>query len=186
MPCNRREFLTRGARTRGSGGLCRYAAEFTDLRGNLAWPQELFGKALFAKIKWFNEPASATQSGDQLVVRTKPKTDYRRKTFHDYVTDHGHFFFLPVIGNFALESCVAGKYGALYDQAGLMVRIEQKFHLHALRLSSYAGFGRRWHHVMFARRSWLRIAFRPDPFDAWTCHRISGKEHGHVQIPWAV
>src|SRR5205823_1086191 len=64
------------------------------------------------------------QSGDQLVVRTKPKTDYWRKTFYDFVTDNGHFFFLPVIGDFALESCVAGKYGALYDQAGLMVRID--------------------------------------------------------------
>src|SRR5207244_599146 len=76
------------------------------------------------RVKSCNEPASATQSGDQLVVRTKPKTDYWRKTFYDYVTDNGHFFFLPVIGDFALESCVAGKYGALYDQAGLMVRID--------------------------------------------------------------
>jgi uncharacterized protein len=124
MPSNRREFLTRAARALGSGALCTSTAAPKDLLANVAWPEELFGRALFAKMKWFNEPASATQSGDQLVVRTKPKTDYWRKTFYDYVTDNGHFFFLPVIGDFALKSCVAGKYGALYDQAGLMVRID--------------------------------------------------------------
>jgi uncharacterized protein len=102
MPSNRREFLTRAARALGSGALCTSTAAPKDLLANVAWPEELFGKALFAKMKWFNQPASATQSGDQLVVRTKPKTDYWRKTFYDYVTDNGHFFFLPVIGDFAL------------------------------------------------------------------------------------
>jgi hypothetical protein len=90
----------------------------------VAAKSELSGKVLFAKMKWFNEPASAKQSGDQLIVTTKPKTDYWRKTFCDYVTDNGHSFYLPVTGNFTLESRVAGKYAALYDQAGLMVRID--------------------------------------------------------------
>jgi hypothetical protein len=89
MPSNRREFLTRAARALGSGALCTCTAAAKDLQANVAWPEERFGKALFAKMKWFNEPASATQSGDQLVVRTKPKTDYWRKTFYDYVTDNG-------------------------------------------------------------------------------------------------
>jgi len=83
---------------------------------------QLSGKSLLAKMKWFNEPASAKQSGDQFVVTTKSKTDFWRKTFYDYVTDNGHFFFLPVTGDFTFECRVAGKYAALYDQAGLMVR----------------------------------------------------------------
>src|SRR5207253_7364719 len=69
MPSNRREFLTRAARALGSGALCTSTAAPKDLLATVAWPEELFGKALFAKMKWFNEPASATQSGDQLVVR---------------------------------------------------------------------------------------------------------------------
>jgi uncharacterized protein len=85
---------------------------------------QLFGKSLLVKMKWFNEPGSAKQSGEQLVVTTKPKTDFWRKTFYNYVTDNGHFFFLPVTGDFTFESKVAGKYAALYDQAGLMVRVE--------------------------------------------------------------
>jgi regulation of enolase protein 1 (concanavalin A-like superfamily) len=82
------------------------------------------GKSLLTKMKWFNEPASAKQVGQQFVVGTKTKTDFWRKTFYDYVTDNGHFFFLPVTGDFTLESRVAGKYAALYDQAGLMVRVD--------------------------------------------------------------
>jgi regulation of enolase protein 1 (concanavalin A-like superfamily) len=82
------------------------------------------GKPLLAKMKWFNEPASTKQSGDQFIVTTKAKTDFWRKTFYDYVTDNGHFFFLPVTGDFTFESRVTGKYAALYDQAGLMVRID--------------------------------------------------------------
>jgi uncharacterized protein len=84
----------------------------------------LSGKSLFPKMKWFNEPGAAKQSGEQLVVTANPKTDFWRKTFYDYVTDNGHFFFLPVTGDFKFESRVAGKYAALYDQAGLMVRID--------------------------------------------------------------
>lgn len=85
---------------------------------------QLSGKPLLAKMKWFNEAAAAKRSGDQFVVTTKPKTDFWRKTFYDYVTDNGHFFFLPVTGDFTFETRVAGKYAALYDQAGLMVRMD--------------------------------------------------------------
>jgi regulation of enolase protein 1 (concanavalin A-like superfamily) len=85
---------------------------------------QLSGTSLLAKMKWFNEPAATKQSGDQFVVTTKPKTDFWRKTFYDYVTDNGHFFFLPVTGDFTFETRVAGKYAALYDQAGLMLRMD--------------------------------------------------------------
>ncbi|HEX4545838.1 MAG TPA: DUF1349 domain-containing protein [Candidatus Acidoferrum sp.] len=85
---------------------------------------QLSGKPLLAKMKWFNEPAAAKHSGDQFVVTTKSKTDFWRKTFYDYVTDNGHFFFLPVSGDFTFEARGAGKYAALYDQAGLMVRLD--------------------------------------------------------------
>lgn len=202
MPSNRREFLTRAARVLGSGALCTCAAAPEDLRANVAWPGKLFGKAPFAKVKWFNEPASATQSGDQLVVRTKPKTDYWR---HDYVPDNGHFFFLPVIVSSRKRrpyprvlrlvhhpryhhertAVVAHRPKRLFPRGFLLSR-RQKLHLHAPRLSSYAGFRRCRDHVPFARRSGLRIDFRPNPFDALTRHRPSGKEHGHAHIPWTV
>ena len=77
-----------------------------------------------SRMKWLNEPASATISGNRLVVRARRKTDFWRKTFYGYVTDNGHFFHLPVSGDFDFEARIEGQYAALYDQAGLMVRID--------------------------------------------------------------
>src|SRR6266849_9797760 len=123
---NRRVFLTQAAAL-SCGVLWNDSTMAKTLTPALAaWVSEsqLSGKSLLAKMKWLNEPGSAKQSGEQLAVTTKPKTDFWRKTFYDYVTDNGHFFFLPVTGDFTFESRVAGKYAALYDQAGLMVRID--------------------------------------------------------------
>jgi uncharacterized protein len=122
---NRRAFLTQAAAL-GCGALWTGSSSIRAFSAPAAPTAEsqISGKALLAKMKWFNEPASAKQSGDQFIVTTKTKTDFWRKTFYDYVTDNGHFFFLPVTGDFTFESRVGGKYSALYDQAGLMVRID--------------------------------------------------------------
>jgi len=77
---------------------------------------------LIARMTWMNEPASWKRSGDVLVVRSRAKTDFWRKTFYGYVTDNGHFFHAPVSGDFVFQARVNGEYAALYDQAGLMVR----------------------------------------------------------------
>src|SRR4029077_11248439 len=122
---NRRAFLTEavvlscGALWSDSTMAKTLAAPRAGGAPGLSFPINLFSP----EMKWFNEPASAKQSGEKIVVTTKTKTDFWRKTFYDYVTDNGHFFFLPVVGDFTFESRVAGKYAALYDQAGLMVRI---------------------------------------------------------------
>ncbi len=122
---NRRQFFAQvaglGCATLGTASALVNTLAVAD--GSSAPAAQVCGGPLLAKMKWFNEPASAKQSGNQLVVTTKAKTDFWRKTFYDYVTDNGHFFFLPVTGDFTFESLVAGKYAALYDQAGLMVRI---------------------------------------------------------------
>jgi regulation of enolase protein 1 (concanavalin A-like superfamily) len=123
---NRRQFLAQAA---GLG--CAALGTPSTLVSTLAAADgfsapaiQISATALLGKMKWFNEPASAKESGEKFAVTTKPKTDFWRKTFYDYVTDNGHFFFLPVSGDFTFESRVAGKYAALYDQAGLMVRID--------------------------------------------------------------
>jgi uncharacterized protein len=77
---------------------------------------------LVGRMTWMNDPASWKKDGDRIVVRSKPKTDFWRKTFYGYVTDNGHFFHMPVSGDFVFEARVNGQYAALYDQAGLMVR----------------------------------------------------------------
>lgn len=88
--------------------------------------QQTSGKNLFDRMKWFNEPAISEQSLGQIEIMTRAKTDFWRKTFYGYITDNGHFFYLPIAGDFVLESRVTGQYTDLYDQAGLMVRVDSE------------------------------------------------------------
>ncbi len=83
-------------------------------------PQE----ELIQRMKWMNDPASWRVANGQIIVRARPKTDFWRKTFYGYITDNGHFFHLPVSGEFTFEARIGGQYAALYDQAGLMVRVD--------------------------------------------------------------
>ena len=169
MSPNRRQFLSSAAAV-GYGALCADFAAAAKLSARFAGPAaELAGKSLLGKMHWLNEPASVSASGDQVLVTTRPKTDYWRKTFYDYVTDNGHFFYLPVTGDFVLESRVAGKYAALYDQAGLMVRMDSSNWLKC-GLELVDGIGHAsvvltrefsdWS-TLFAGRPGLRCDFRP-------------------------
>ncbi len=79
---------------------------------------------LIPRMKWMNDPASWKVANGQIIVRARRKTDFWRKTFYGYITDNGHFFHLPVRGEFTFEARISGHYSALYDQAGLMVRVD--------------------------------------------------------------
>ena len=81
---------------------------------------------LLSRMTWLNEPASAKIAGEEIVVRSRAKTDFWQKTFDGYVADSGHFYHLSVPGEFTFTASINGKYATLYDQAGLMVRIDSE------------------------------------------------------------
>lgn len=115
---SRRQFTAQAATLAGAallGPTILSAASFMDDASSS-------GADLLRRMKWLNEPASAAISGGKLEVRSRGKTDFWRKTLLGYITDNGHFFHLPVSGDFVFEARVEGQYAALYDQAGLMVR----------------------------------------------------------------
>jgi uncharacterized protein len=116
---NRRAFVTESLALAGGAWL-------TNLRllaqADGGQPTHVEGD-LIGRMKWMNDPESWQRSGDRLIVRSRPKTDFWRKTFYGYITDNGHFFHLTVKGDFIFQARVNGKYAALYDQAGLMVRL---------------------------------------------------------------
>ena len=103
---------------------------------------------LVARMKWMNEPASWNRSGNKLVVRSRAKTDFWRKTFYGYITDNGHFFYLPVSGDFVFQARVNGQYAALYDQAGLMMRLDAE---NWMKCGTEFFDGRRHASVVFTR-----------------------------------
>lgn len=117
---SRRQFTTQALSVAGAMLLGRKVLQADAVPEELPLPEP----GLVRRMKWLNEPASATISEDKIVVRSRPKTDFWRKTFYGYITDNGHFFYLPVSGDFVFEARVDGQYAALYDQAGLMVRLD--------------------------------------------------------------
>lgn len=79
-----------------------------------------------AHLRWLNEPKRWGQDGDTLVVTTDPKTDFWRHTHYGFVRDSGHAYLREVEGNFTAEVTFVGDYAAQYDQAGLMVRLDER------------------------------------------------------------
>src|SRR5437763_4410552 len=76
-------------------------------------------------MDWHNEPPMWTVDGRMITVKSGPKTDFWRTTHYGFIRDSGHFYHHRVAGDFLVEVKVSGAYTSLYDQAGLMVRVDE-------------------------------------------------------------
>ncbi|MCX7305762.1 MAG: DUF1349 domain-containing protein [Hyphomicrobiales bacterium] len=76
-------------------------------------------------FNWLNEPADWKGDATSLDFRTGDTTDFWRTTFYGFVRDNGHAFLRRVSGDFSASALVLGGYEALYDQAGLFLRIDE-------------------------------------------------------------
>jgi regulation of enolase protein 1 (concanavalin A-like superfamily) len=81
---------------------------------------------LSADYAWVNEPASWQGDAADLSLTTAKSTDFWRKTFYGFTRDNGHAYLRPVSGDFSASATVLGAYEQLYDQAGLMLRIDER------------------------------------------------------------
>lgn len=76
-------------------------------------------------MEWLNEPAEWHGDEHDLIVTADAKTDFWRKTHYGFIRDSGHCFGQRVDGDLIADVTVSGDYRAQYDQAGLMVRVDQ-------------------------------------------------------------
>lgn len=76
-------------------------------------------------MQWYNEPPFWQAQADRLIVTAGPKTDFWRKTHYGFIRDDGNFYYQPVTGDFIADVTIVGHYQTLYDQAGLMLRLDQ-------------------------------------------------------------
>lgn len=81
---------------------------------------------MFAHATWLNPPASHRLADDTLHVVTAGHTDFWRITSYGFIRDNGHFLGQPVGGAFTVQVRVRAAFTELYDQAGLMVRIDER------------------------------------------------------------
>ncbi|MGO4839299.1 DUF1349 domain-containing protein, partial [Rhizobiaceae sp. 2RAB30] len=75
---------------------------------------------------WLNPPPSWQGDETALELTTGEATDFWRHTFYGFLRDNGHAFLRPVAGDFTASATVMGDYEHLYDQAGLMLRIDHR------------------------------------------------------------
>lgn len=80
----------------------------------------------FETGSWLNRPPTVSRAGDRMTVVTGATTDFWRETFYGFTRDTGHALMVEQPGSFTAEIRVRGEYEALYDQAGLMVRIDDR------------------------------------------------------------
>ncbi|MBD3627527.1 DUF1349 domain-containing protein [Cyclobacterium sp.] len=75
-------------------------------------------------FQWLNEPREWSINKSRLRWTTDRKSDFWRITHYDFVKNDGHFFYRELEGQFTCQLEFSGQYRDLYDQAGLMLRLD--------------------------------------------------------------
>ena len=78
------------------------------------------------EFEWLNPPPSWSGDAAALQLVTGAETDFWRKTFYGFERDNGHAWLRHVSGDFTASAVVLGDYEALYDQAGILLRIDER------------------------------------------------------------
>ena len=81
--------------------------------------------SFLSSASWHNEPTRWTYHPHVLSLVAEPKSDFWRETDHGSHPDSGHFFAVPCQGDFAAIAEFTGQYDVLYDQVGLMMRVDR-------------------------------------------------------------
>lgn len=75
-------------------------------------------------MTWLNEPPWWEMQDGVLRARSGERTDFWRGTHYGFYRDDGHFLSCRRTGEFTASATFDGRYEALYDQAGMMVRAD--------------------------------------------------------------
>ncbi|UOR03753.1 DUF1349 domain-containing protein [Hymenobacter aerilatus] len=79
-----------------------------------------------SSMRWLNAPKKATINGKKIEVQVEGGTDFWRVTHYGFIRDNGHFYYQEQTGDFLAKVKITGHYHELYDQAGLMIRLDEK------------------------------------------------------------
>jgi uncharacterized protein len=75
-------------------------------------------------MHWLNEPAHWQSLEHGLEIVTDANTDFWQVTHYGFTPDNGHAYFETMTGDFMASVQFDGDYSELYDQAGLMLRVD--------------------------------------------------------------
>jgi uncharacterized protein len=74
-------------------------------------------------MDWYNEPPNWSTHDGSVTMHSAPETDFWRLA--GIARDNGHFYYQRQAGDFQIDCKVCGGYTTQYDQAGLMVRVDE-------------------------------------------------------------
>ena len=80
----------------------------------------------FMDCTWLNKPTNSSVSATELKIVTDARTDFWRETHYGFERDSGHFLGTTVKGDFTAQIRIRAVYDQLYDQAGLMLRVDDR------------------------------------------------------------
>ncbi|CAD0337133.1 DUF1349 domain-containing protein [Xanthomonas sp. WHRI 8391] len=115
---------------------------------------------------WLNRPKTVEIDGDTLEVVTDQATDFWRQTHYGFTRDSGHFLGVAAAAGFTAQLRVRAQYASLYDQAGIMVRLdEQRWVKAGIELSD----GRAMLSSVLTNpvSDWATGPYEADPKDFW-------------------
>ncbi|MFK4221650.1 DUF1349 domain-containing protein [Streptomyces sp. NPDC019890] len=75
---------------------------------------------------WLNRPPAVERDGDDLVVTTAGGSDFWRRTSYGFIRDDGHALLAGFPEGTAVEVTFESDLPDLYDQAGVMVRVDER------------------------------------------------------------
>ncbi len=83
------------------------------------------------KMQWFNEPEKWTVENQALSMFITPKSDYWRISHYGFTVDDAPFYYALYGGEFEVKVKITGDYKNRFDQAGLMLRIDEQNYIKA-------------------------------------------------------
>lgn len=121
---------------------------------------------------WLNEPKVWRTDGDVVEVTTDHGTDFWRETHYGFTRDNGHFLALATAGDFTAQVRICASYQQLYDQAGIMVRLDAE---HWVKAGIELSDGRAMlSSVLTAGRSdWATAPYSGDARELWMRATVS-------------
>jgi len=128
---------------------------------------------VFEQCRWLNKPERWSLTGGILDVTTDQGTDFWRRTHYGFTRDTGHFFQVDTAGDFTAQLRVQADFAELYDQAGIMVRLDEAHWLKAgIEFSDEMPL---LGSVLTAGQSdWATSAYAGDPGDFWIRVTVAG------------
>ncbi|MDB5403017.1 MAG: regulation of enolase 1 [Rhodopila sp.] len=121
---------------------------------------------MFEHCCWLNEPDQWALVPEGLTATTNHATDFWRETHYGFTRNSGHFFGREALEGFTASLRVRARYDSLYDQAGIMVRLDDATWIKAgIELSD--GEALLGSVLTIGQSDWATGPFRGDASDFW-------------------